>query len=333
MVVRTATMLCAAVLLAACAATHQLAGGSTLPTPIPWLPLEAGPPVFPTPPPVVIPFGTPSCHAGDVVISYRGTVGIGGGVVGTGIWLGNRTAGACLLSGLPAIRVLNARGQQIAITSEPITRLPATAVLLAAHTEDVASSNGEPGTAALSLEWQTFDESTQSCPNQAPPASAIVVRLPGDSTELTVPVGKDVRPLAPCNSRIQVSPFQGFAPAPPPVPHRLVATISAPAQVRAGERLGYTVTLRNISSEPVRFGAVCPSYFESGGMGHQLLAKEGYALNCHAVGAIPPGGTVTFGMELAVLPSAAPGDNTFGWELAPDFDADTAARASIRVVP
>ena len=206
-------------------------------------------------------------------------------------------------------------------------------MLLAAHTDDVASSNGEPGTAWLSLEWQTFDQSAQSCPNQAPPAGAIAIRLAGDSTELRVPVVQDVRPLAPCNSRVQVSSFQGFPPPPPPVPHRLVATISAPAQVRAGERLRYTVTLRNITGQPVTFGSVCPSYFESGGRGNQLFAKEGYALNCHPVRAIPAGGTVTFAMELAVTPSAALGENSFSWELGPDFDADTSARVSILVAP
>jgi hypothetical protein len=103
--------------------------------------------------------------------------------------------------------------------------------------------------------------------------------------------------------------------------------------VRAGEQLRYTVTLRNITGEPVTFGSACPSYFESGGMGHQLLGKEGYGLNCHPVEAIPAGGTVTFAMELAVLPSAAPGDNTFRWDLSPDFDADTSTRGSIRVTP
>jgi hypothetical protein len=197
-------------LLAAYAAPRPVGGGSAMPTPVRWLPLEAGPPVFPTSPPI-----------GDVVASYRGTKAVGG----------------------------------------------------------------------------------------------------------------DVRPLAPCNSRIQVSPFQGFQPPPPPVAHRLVATMSAPVQVRAGERLRYTITLRNITGEPVTFGSVCPSYFESGRKADQLLAKAGYALNCHPVGAIPTGGTVTFAMELAVLPSAAPGANTFGWELGPDFDADTSARGSIWVAP
>ena len=109
--------------------------------------------------------------------------------------------------------------------------------------------------------------------------------------------------------------------------------MSAPAQVHAGERLRYTITLRNITGEPVTFGSACPSYFESGGRADQLLAKEGYALNCHPVGAIPAGGTVTFAMELAVLPSAAPGDNTMRWELGPDFDADTSAIGSLRVAP
>src|SRR2546427_12925238 len=101
MLARLAATLSMALLLAACAATRQLGGGSPMPTPVLWLPLEAGPLAFPTPVPVAIPPGTPSCHGSDLVVSYRGTVGIGGGVVGTGIWLGNRTAGPCLLSGIP----------------------------------------------------------------------------------------------------------------------------------------------------------------------------------------------------------------------------------------
>jgi hypothetical protein len=135
--------------MAACAATRPVGGGSAAPTPVPWLPLEAGPLAFPTPVPVAIPPGTPPCHGSDLVVSYRGTVGIGGGLVGTGIWLGHRTAVACLLSGLPGIRLLNAHGQQIAITFEPISQMSATAVLLMAHAEDVATSNGRPGTAGI----------------------------------------------------------------------------------------------------------------------------------------------------------------------------------------
>lgn len=328
---RLATTLSMVSLLSACAAMRQVAGGAAMPTPIPWLPLEAGPLAFPTPPAVVIPLGTLPCHASDVVSSYRGTIGIGGGVVGTALWFGNRTARPCLLSGGPGIRLLDGQARELAITYVPASKFPATLVLLAAHTDDVASSKGWPGTAWLTLEWQTFDEATQGCPNQAPPASAIALRLPGDSTEFTVPAGGDRAILAPCNSRIQLSPFQAFQAPPPPVAHRLVATLSAPAQVPVGKRLRYTVTLRNITGEPVTFGSVCPSYVESGSMGQQLLAKDRYALNCKPVGAIPPGSRVTFAIELAVLPSAAPGDYAFGWDLGPNFDADTVARGMIRV--
>jgi len=259
-----------------------------------------------------------------VVASYRGTNGIGGGVVSTGISLGNRTATPCVLFGTPAIRLLNAQGGGIAITSVPATEWAAKRVLLAAHTDDMSASSGPAG---VIFDWQSFDIQTQACPNQAPAADMIAIRLPGDPIEFTVPTGGDHSTVAPCNSRIRVWPWQGVEPVPPPVPHRLVATIAAPAQVRAGERLRYTVSLRNITAEPVTFGSVCPSYVESG------LAKEIYALNCHPVGAIPAGGTVVFAMELAVLATASPGVDIFVWRLGSDFDADTSAHGSIRVTP
>jgi hypothetical protein len=322
MLVRNATLLLANLALASCAATSQ--GGPAGATPVPWLPLEAGPPVFPTPPPIVIPPGTASCHASDLVASYRGTNGIGGGVVSTGISIGNRAATPCVLFGSPTIRLLNAQGGEIAITSVPATEWAAKRVLLAAHTNDMSASIGA---AAVVFDWQSFDIQAQACPNQAPPASILAIRLPGDSTEFTVPTGGDHSTLAPCNSRIRVWPVQGVEPVPPPVPHRLVATITAPTQVGAGERLRYTVSLRNITDEPVTFGSVCPSYVESG------IAKEIYALNCRPVGAIAAGGTVLFAMELGVLASVPPGVDTFVWRLGFDFDADTWARGSIRVTP
>jgi len=324
MLARLATTLAVVLLLAACAATRPVGGGSAMPTPVPWLPLGAGPPVFPTLPPIVIPAGTPTCHAGDVVASYRGTNGIGGGVVSTGISLGNRTATPCVLFGTPAIRLLDAQGGGIAITSVPATEWAARRVLLAAHTDDRSASSG---TAGVIFDWQSFDIQTQACPNQAPAADMIAIRLPGDPIEFTVPTGGDHSTVAPCNSRIRVWPLQGVEPVPPPVPHRLVATIAAPARVRSGERLRYTVSLRNITAESVTFGSVCPSYVESG------LAKEIYALNCHPVGAIPAGGTVVFAMELALLASASPGVDIFVWRLGSDFDADTSTHGSIRVTP
>jgi len=320
MLVRNATLLLATLALAGCAATSH--GAAAGPRPVPWLPLEASPPIFPTPPPVVIPPGTPSCHAGDVVASYRGTNGIGGGVVSTGISLGNRTATPCVLVGTPTIRLLNAQGAEIAITSVPATEWAAKRVLLAAHTDDMSASSS---TAAVVFDWQSFDIQAQACPNQAPAANMIAIRLPGDSTEFTVSTGGNHSTVAPCNRRIRPWPLQGVEPLPPPVPHRLVATITAPPQVRAGERLRYTVSLRNITAEPVTFGSVCPSYLESG------IAKEIYALNCHPVGAIAAGGTVVFAMELRVLASAPPGIETFVWRLGFDFDADTAARGTIQV--
>jgi len=139
-------------------------------------------------------------------------------------------------------------------------------------------------------------------------------------------------PLIPCNSPIRVTPFQPFHfPEPPPVPHRLVATLEAPAQVRAGDRLRYMVTLQNITSTSVTFGLTCPSYVEGGWKDDPRLGEQSYALNCRPVGAIPAGGGVTFAMEFAV-PSSAPAlDLLFYWALGRDFDSDATARGTIRV--
>jgi hypothetical protein len=159
----------------------------------------------------------------------------------------------------------------------------------------------------------------------------MALRLPGDSTEITVTFPG---PLIPCNSPIRVTPFQPFHfQEPPPVPHRLVATLEAPPRVGAGNKLRYTVTLQNITSTLVTFGPACPSYMEGGWKGDPRLGEQSYALNCLPVAAIPAGGSVTFAMELAVPPSAPAADLLFYWELGRDFDSDAMARGTIQVIP
>ena len=334
MLARTAAALLAALLLTGCAATRQLGAGSATPTPIPWLPLTAGPPLFPTPPPLVIPPDTPPCRATDLVIQLGGSFPPGSGVPYTVIQLRNRTASRCLLNGVAGVRLLSAGGNEIVLTYQPISDWPdwrKRPVLLAPHAED-PDLNG-PDQAAVTLEWLASSyAATQGCPHRAASASAVALRLPGDSLETTVTIPGE--PLIPCNSPILVTPFQPFNfPEPPPVPHRLVATLEAPPQVRAGNHLRYTVTLQNITSTPVTLGPACPSYVEGGWKDDPRLGEQSYALNCRPVGAIPAGGSVTFAMELAVPPSAPAVDLLFYWELGRDFDSEAMARGTIQVIP
>ena len=300
-----------------------------MPTPIPWLPLTAAPPQFPTPPPLVIPPDTPRCQASDLVSQSSGAFPPGSGPPYVVIQIRNQSGSRCGLAGVPGVRLLSAAGNEITLAYVPIPDMPNGPVLLASHADD-PDLNG-PDQAFVILEWLASPyAATQDCPHQAPPASAIALRLPGDSTEMTAtfPGG----PLIPCNSPIRVSPFRPFhEPEPPPVPHRLVATLDVPAQVRAGDHLRYTVTLRNITSTPVTFGAKCPGYVEGGWKGDPRLGEQSYGLNCRPVGAIPAGGSVTFAMELAVPASVPALDLLFYWELGPDFDSDTTVQGTIRV--
>lgn len=332
MLVRTGAVLVAALLLTACAATRELGAGSAMPTPIPWLPLTAGPQHFPTPPPLVIPPDTPPCRASDVVIQFGGAFPPGSGVPYSVIGLRNRTGSRCFLAGVPGVRLLSAAGNELAQAFAPMSDWPDwrnRPIPLAPHADD-PDLHG-PDQASVTLEWLASSyAASQACPHQEPPASAIALRLPGDSTETTVTFPG---PLIPCNSPIRVSPFQPFnQPEPPPVPHRLVATLEVPAQVRAGDHLRYTVTLRNITSTPVTFGSTCPRYTEGGWKGDPRLGEQSYALNCRPVPAIPAGGSVTFAMDLAVPPSASAGDLLFYWELGPDFDSDATAQGMIQVI-
>jgi hypothetical protein len=332
MLARISAALLAALLLTGCAATRQLGAGSAMPTPIPWLPLIAGQQHFPTPPPLVIPPDTPPCRASDVVIQFGGAFPPGSGVPYTVIGLRNRTGSRCFLAGVPGVRLLSAGGTEIVLAFAPMSDWPDwrnRPIPLAPHADDPDPHGPDQG--SVTLEWLASSYAArQGCPHPASPASAIALRLPGDSTETMVTVPGD--PLIPCNSPIRVSPFQPFnEPEPPPVPHRLVATLEAPAQVRAGDRLRYTVTLQNITSTPVTFGATCPSYVEGGWKGDPRLGEQSYALNCRPVGAIPAGGTITFAMEFAVPSSASAVDLLFSWTLGRDFDSDATARGTIRV--
>ncbi|MDI1462142.1 DUF4232 domain-containing protein [Catellatospora sp. KI3] len=81
-------------------------------------------------------------------------------------------------------------------------------------------------------------------------------------------------------------------PARPRFDH-LTARIEAPARVKAGANLDYTVVLTNPGRTAVALDP-CPTYDES-----LYKARELYLLNC-APGTIPAGGSIRFAMRLTV---------------------------------
>ena len=124
-------------------------------------------------------------------------------------------------------------------------------------------------------------------------------------------------------------------PNPTPSPAPLHASLSAALSARAGSVLEYTVTLTDVTAEPVVLDP-CPYYVESLGgrvvgnttpppgfpsakpwRGEPIYAgyaKEAYELNCADVQSIPAGGAATFAMRLRV-PLDAAGPETLRWHL------------------
>jgi hypothetical protein len=99
-------------------------------------------------------------------------------------------------------------------------------------------------------------------------------------------------------------------------------TLTQPSFVaRPGSWLSFTVSLTNRGDKPYRFGRTCPAYTEDWG---GLARAQAYILNCHAVGPIASGQSVSFAMKIRVpdLKLRAP---AFGWTLAPHtYNAPTA---------
>ena len=156
----------------------------------------------------------------------------------------------------------------------------------------------------------------------SPPPTAMELRLPsGDAVRLR----PNAHPLCygtPPSSRLEVGTFTPYPPPP-----KQSTTIPLKASLDSGvydavrgSTLSYRVTVRNTSRRPYRF-AQCPVYVEELGTAKALLAGRGIAkeihfLNCSGVGAIAPGESVTFAMEMRV-PRTLKAAQLLEWQLAP----------------
>jgi hypothetical protein len=113
-----------------------------------------------------------------------------------------------------------------------------------------------------------------------------------------------------------VSVFKQAPPQPLPSTHLPLAVgfRDVPLAVHAGSVLRFAVTLRNTSREPFRFGT-CPAYVES--LAETTSINELHVLNCRPAGAIAPGDTRVFAMEMRIPARAAGKQWALFFELGP----------------
>jgi len=92
----------------------------------------------------------------------------------------------------------------------------------------------------------------------------------------------------------------------------VTVTISAPATVRRGSTLAYTVTITNRSERDYRLDP-CPDFNEI--VGTQKATFAQYQLNCGPVGTIAAGSTATFAMRTDIAATMATGITKITWTL------------------
>ncbi|HET9847444.1 MAG TPA: DUF4232 domain-containing protein [Candidatus Dormibacteraeota bacterium] len=300
---------------------------------IPWI---AATPSAATPTPrPTIPVGTPTCMAQNLSAQFDGGQGLGGGQLVASVSFMNRGDVACYLQGVPSLSLIDAQGHLIQThNSGYLASNGDDPVLLAAH--------GTTRQASVSIVWPAIDITTGGGDCPAPAAATIRVGLPRGGEMLTVSTAQAAMlqiTVAPCRGAIAVGAFQAVEAAvePTPVAHPFAYHLVAPASVRAGSDLHYTISLTNITKTAATFDS-CPVYQEDlyagDGAAGPPLGKHLYVLNCRPVGSMSPGTTVTFAMVLDVPSSAPTGRYTLLWSnLSPGTDIHDVQRVPIEIAP
>jgi hypothetical protein len=279
---------------------------------IPWIPAQ--PPRGPAHPPLA-----PACRASQLHASLF-LQGATGSLTG-GLDLTNRGDTPCALLGRPQLSLVGGTSrwrpgrppQGLTLSPDPLADPPGSLRALA------------PGkTADVLIWWQNW------C-GKAP--SALQLGLAGGRA-LRVALAQAPR----CDQASMTSTFDfgSFEPRSRRLPDSsrlpLSVAITGPMPVsvkngaahafraRRGELLRYTVVVTNTGTRPFRFGARCPAYVQDFG------TQVAYVLNCHPAGAIAPGASVRFAMQVDVPSQQKLGYAAIGWELAPNtYDAPQTA--------
>lgn len=141
--------------------------------------------------------------------------------------------------------------------------------------------------------------------------ATLVVSLPESGGDLSVPFGSMYTCVSAVMGRFEL-PAQPFPTAAPPL--ALEVTLRDVLEsVRAGDTLRFVVGLTNTSGlAPVAFGDSCPPYTIS--MVRPRSLNVNGTLNCRPAGAIAPGQTVNFEMEMDMPDSAELGLYYLDWD-------------------
>jgi uncharacterized protein DUF4232 len=323
------------VILSGCAATSA-ARAVTQPAPVPWIAATPGSLLAPTPTPTVIPAGTRTCRAADLVALYGAGGGATGGQLTAAATFGNRTDTACTLEGTPTIRLFDARGKEINLHITGFTDGPSGAVLLLPNTAQLEFGVPLVGTASLLFQWPTHDGVTGNCVPAPAAGKTISIGLPGGRDVIRLPISDapNGSAMAPCGGQLSVSPFAAVPDMVTPSPHPwqlLRIALEVPSSVAAGTLLHYTVRLGNDGAEPVRFGADCPPYMQWAANRTTAFAKDAYLLNCRPAPEIPPGKAMSFAMQVAVPASTKPGDYELFWNFIGPGEWGLPGKATVHV--
>jgi hypothetical protein len=334
MQLRVPVLLAIALIASSCGAAMKT-GVASQPTPVPWIGTKPVSMMLPTPSPTPIPPGTQGCKADQLRAIFTGSGAATGGQLTGSIVFGNRTGVPCVLEGVPGIQLFDAHGQQIPLTVSGSTEPPSRIVLIRANTADIEGQPIQAGRAWVMIVWPTHDPATGACSPAPPQGTVLGFHLPGGAGSFRVPIvdPRNGVTVAACGGYLSVTPFQATAapetaPSPDPV-HSLAIELDVPHSVAAGTTLHYTVSLRNAGVQSVAFPAGCPVY----GEWVPGFAKDFFVLNCGPVGAIQPGQSVSFAMELTVPRNTAPGGYTLYWNFAFGVDLGPPGKAAVTVTP
>jgi hypothetical protein len=292
---------------------------------VPWADLAAAGiyPEFPTPspfPPIPIPAGTPSCHAGQLQGAFMGSQAAAGNL-DMPIALRNVSRSACVLDGYAYVTVVDSAGHVLAPVNGTEVRgtffadWPVVPVLMEVGTPAFSPASGlglqaVRGQATMNLTW--YDCSR-------PRAARLLLDLPIRGGRLVVPFAMkggyspacDGSPRLPVAlARDPLSPA-GFSWPPRPDYLDVNVDITAPATVQRGGVLRYDVTLTNADSRPYSFDP-CPDFDQ---FLRDKVGATSKRLNCAPAGTLAPGARVSFGMQLDIPAETPAGANDLTWIL------------------
>ena len=223
------------------------------------------------------------------------------------LWVHNVGSSECEVQGLPDVDVINDAGVVVAHTDPAL-----------AHTDQSAPVVLAPDSWAQAILGLVAVSNPGLC-GDSPAFTHLAIRLGGEADAIAYSGGGRISPECP-QPTVPSSPTPLFGMSAFAAINDLgqyqflgiTARIEAPASVRAGEVLRYTVLLVNTSGSddvvPLR-GSDCPIYRESVGD-----ASGQYVLNCGAItSSIPTGHAIRFEMALNVPASTPAGPASLVW--------------------